>query len=102
VRIPLLSGPADRPLAWWEWLFAPVVYPVAFLAMLVYGVASIPYTLVYPESRFHLYDMGTERQVELMRRYRRLAARVPLWRRVGRALAFPFGRRRTRLYRRRA
>ena len=101
MRIPLLSGPADRPVAWWEWLFAPVVYPAVLVAMLVFGVVSVPFVLLYPESRFHLYDMGTERQVELMHRYRRFASRVPLWRRAGRVLAFPFRRRPTRLYRRR-
>src|SRR5262245_45539779 len=96
-----MLGPADRPIAWWEWLFAPIIYPIVLVAALLYCLVAIPAALLYPDQHFHLEDMGTERQVQLMRRYRRFTARVTLWRRIGRALAFPFRRRPTRLHRRR-
>jgi hypothetical protein len=103
VRVPIIRfGADDRPIAWWEWLFAPIVYPIVLLAMLVVGAALIPVFWFYPELSFYEYDAGTDRQVELMRRYRRLAARVRFWPRVGRALAVPFRRRPTRLWQRRA
>ena len=104
--MPLLrSGPDEPPIEWWEWLFLPVIIAwflvaiAVFPVLVVAGVLSIPFALLYPERRFHQFDVGTERQVELMRRYRQFAARVPLWRRAGRAIAFPFRRRRPRQYR---
>jgi hypothetical protein len=104
VRIPLLRlGRDESPIKWWEWLFAPPLY-VLLLAVLLpvaltYCLVAIPHAIIYPERRFHLYDMGTPRQVELMRRYRLRAGRLRLWRRLGRAVAFPFKRRPPRLFR---
>jgi hypothetical protein len=95
VRLPLIRfGRDDRPIAWWEWLFLPVLMPTVGALLGIAAVLSVPYFVVYPDHHAHEYDFGTERQRELMRRYRRFASRVSFWRRCGRALAFPFRRRR--------
>jgi hypothetical protein len=107
--MPLLrSGRGEPPIKWWEWLFLPFIIAwfiaayALFPLLVVCAVLLSPFALLYPERRFHHYDMGTERQVELMRRYRRFAARVTFWRRAGRALAFPFRRHPRRSFRSRA
>ncbi|QEG29618.1 hypothetical protein GobsT_44160 [Gemmata obscuriglobus] len=100
MRVPLIRfGQDNRPLAWWECFFFPIVMPAVFLLLGAAALASIPYFAVFPDHHAHEYDFGTERQQEVMRRYRQFASRVPVWRRVGRALAFPLRqarRRRTR------
>ena len=102
MRIPLFSGPPGRPIAWWEWLFAPLLWPIAFLILFVLGLLSIPYFAVYPDRHAHEYDFGTDRQQAVMMRYRRFTSRVPLWRRIVRAIIFPLRRRPIRLFLRRA
>jgi hypothetical protein len=48
MRIPLVrSGGDDTPIAWWEWLFAPVLMPVFFLFLLVAAVVSVPLEFLY-------------------------------------------------------
>jgi hypothetical protein len=97
VRIPLIrSGRDNTPIAWWEWLFAPLVWTALLTLLLVLGVPSIPYYTLYPECHAHMLDYGTERQREVMRRYRRFAARVSFWRRCGHVLTSPFRRTRSR------
>jgi hypothetical protein len=101
VRVPLIRfGQDDSPPAWWEWFFLPVVMPAAFAVLGAAALASIPYFAVYPDRHAHEYDFGTDRQREVMRRYRRYASRVSLWRRCGRAAAVPFRRWRSRRPRR--
>jgi hypothetical protein len=90
MRIPLIRSESDRtPLSWWEWLFLPA-YAVWVLVITaagtVFELAVLPYVLLYPERRAYDLDFGTERQRELMVRFRRRAARVPVWRRLGRVL----------------
>lgn len=41
--IPLIrSGNDETPLAWWEWLFAPVVMPLIFVTLLILAVVALP------------------------------------------------------------
>ena len=90
MRIPLIRSESDRtPLSWWEWLFLPayaVWVLVIMAAGLAFELAVLPYVLLYPERRAYDLDFGTERQRELMFRFRRRAARVSVWRRLGRVL----------------
>jgi hypothetical protein len=39
-------GADDRPLAWWECFFAPLMVPLFFVALLVLAVASVPVEFV--------------------------------------------------------
>ena len=97
LRVPLIRfGGDDSPIAWWEWLFAPLVWVITIPLLFLAGVLSIPYSVVYPDHHAHEYDFGTERQQAVVRRYRRLTSRVSFWRRCGRVVAFPFRRRRSR------
>lgn len=97
MRVPLIRfGDDDRPNAWWEWFFFPVVVPVLFVLLSALALASIPYFAVFPDRHPHEYDFGTERQQEVMRRYRRYTSRVSVWRRCGRLVALPFRGRRSR------
>lgn len=94
MRIPLVRfGSDDRPIAWWEWLFVPVVTPVGLTVLGILALLSIPYFTLYPDRHATDYDFGTPRQRAVMGRYRRLTARVSLRRRLGRVLAYPFSRR---------
>ncbi len=93
MRIPLIrSGHDTTPIAWWGWFFAPLVWTILITLLFVLAGVSIPYFMLYPERHAHELDFGTERQREVMRRYRRFTARVSLWRRCGRVLASPFRR----------
>lgn len=48
MRIPLTrAGGDETPIAWWEWLFAPIMMPLFFVFLLVMAVVSIPVELVY-------------------------------------------------------
>jgi hypothetical protein len=90
MRIPLIRSAGDRtPLSWWEWAFLPAHAAwilVVMAAGLAFEMAILPYVLLYPERRAYELDFGTERQRELMSRFRRRAARVSAWRRLGRVL----------------
>jgi hypothetical protein len=90
MRIPLVRSEGDRtPISWWEWLFLPtwaVWVSIVVAAGLAFELAVLPYVLLYPERRAYDLDFGTERQQELMVRFRRRAARVSVWRRLGRVL----------------
>jgi hypothetical protein len=47
MRFPLLRRGNDRsPVAWWEWLFAPLVYPMIFLLFLLAAILAIPFAIV--------------------------------------------------------
>lgn len=93
MRIPLIrSGRDNTPIAWWEWLFAPLVWTILLTLLFVLAGLSIPYFMLYPERHAHELDFGTPRQQETMRRYRRFAAQVSFWRRCGRVLTSPFRR----------
>jgi hypothetical protein len=99
VRLPLIrKGNDGPPIAWWEWLFYPLLVVVVFVVMCVVCCVAPVYFTVYPERHAHEYDFGTEREQEVMRRYRRFASRVSFWRRCGRAVTFPFRRRRPHLH----
>jgi hypothetical protein len=89
-------GGDNSPTAWWEWLFAPLVWAIVIPLLFMAAGLSIPYFMVYPDRHAHQYDFGTERQREVMWRYRRLTSRVSFWRRCVRVLAFPFRRKPSR------
>src|SRR5262249_52822044 len=101
MRIPLVGGDT-RPIAWWEGLFAPVLWAIMLPLLFIAAPVSVLYCLVYPDHRAHLYDFGTLQQQEVMRRYRRFGSWVSFWRRCGRVIAFPFQRRRSWSNRRRS
>lgn len=97
MRLPLVRfGEDDRPCSWWEWFFLPVVMTAVAVVLGGAALVAIPFFAVYPELHMHEYDLGTERQQEAIRRFRRYASRVSFWRRCGRVLAFPFRRKRAR------
>ena len=83
----------ERPTAWWEWLFAPLVWAVTIPMLFIAAGLSIPYFMVYPDRHATDYDFGTVRQQAIIQRYRRLTSRVSFWRRCRRVIAFPFRRR---------
>jgi hypothetical protein len=90
MRMPLKRSWVDEtPIAWWEWLFTPLVVA----ALLLYCLAMSVYFILYPERHAHEWDAGTERQREFMSRFRRRAARLPSWRRLGRVLTLHWCRR---------
>ena len=48
MRIPLIRSGGDETLiAWWEWLFAPIMMPLFFSILLVMAAASVPVMFVY-------------------------------------------------------
>ena len=48
MRMPLVRrGDDDTPIAWWEWLFVPLLTPLFFVLLLVAAVVSIPVEFVY-------------------------------------------------------
>lgn len=48
MRIPLVrSGSDETPIAWWEWLFAPILMPLFFIFLLVMAIVSVPVEFVY-------------------------------------------------------
>jgi hypothetical protein len=90
MRVPLTRSRGDEtPIAWWEWLFTPVVVAAILLGCL----AMIPYYVLYPEREAFEWDAGTERQREIMTRLRRRAARLSIWKRLGRVLTLHWCRR---------
>jgi hypothetical protein len=91
MRLPLCRFNGDQtPVAWWEWIFAPIVMLFLIPLLLLGAILSIPYYTLYPERHAHEYDLGTGRQRELMRRYRSRAARVTLPQRIGWAFLSPY------------
>lgn len=59
MRIPLVrSGGDDTPTAWWEWLFAPVMWPLFIVGLLVLAglsILALPFLLLalwWRERRF--------------------------------------------------
>jgi hypothetical protein len=90
----LIRSIADEsPIAWWEWLFAPLVWAISIPLLFVAAGLSIPYFMVYPDRHAHVYDFGTKRERELMSRYRRFTSRISVWRRLSRVLTCYCGRR---------
>ena len=77
MRFPLAKSRGDtRPIADWEWLFAPVVVPFFLLALLVLGVVLTPYWWLYPERHMQLADgpdapSEQKRELAAYREYRR-------------------------------
>ena len=48
MRIPLARfGSDETPIAWWEWLFAPIMIPLFFVFLLVAALVSVPLEFVY-------------------------------------------------------
>ncbi len=48
MRVPLVRfGDDERPFAWWELLFIPVMLPLIFISLLVLAVLSVPAEVVY-------------------------------------------------------
>lgn len=46
--IPLVRSRGDEsPIAWWEWLFAPIIMPMFFIFLSVMAVVSVPVEFVY-------------------------------------------------------
>ncbi|HKB41650.1 MAG TPA: hypothetical protein VKD72_34820 [Gemmataceae bacterium] len=46
MRFPLVrSGDNDSPIAWWEWLFAPLLMPLFLVLLLLMVVVSVPIEL---------------------------------------------------------
>ena len=53
MRFPLIrAGDDDTPWAWWEWLLAPIIWPVLLILMVVVAAVSIPVEIVY---RFRMW-----------------------------------------------
>jgi hypothetical protein len=47
MRFPILRrGNDESPIAWWEWLFAPLLYPATMLLFLLAGILAIPFAIV--------------------------------------------------------
>jgi hypothetical protein len=47
MRLPLVrSGDDETPIAWWEWLSAPIMMPLFVLVLLIMAVVSIPVEFV--------------------------------------------------------
>lgn len=89
MRIPIIRfGSDETPIAWWEWLFAPLVYAALLAMALPVAAVSIALAVLYPERHYNKLDRGTPREQELVRRYRRFASQVSVWRRAWRALTF--------------
>ena len=92
-----MSPPAPHPYEpWWYIVIVILLTPVTLPLLLLLAALSIPYFMIYPDRHATTYDGGIESQQETIRRYRRFAARVSFWRRVGRVLAFPFRSQRSR------
>jgi hypothetical protein len=48
MRIPLYrSGGDETPIAWWEWLFVPIMTPLGIVFLLVAAVVSVPVEFVW-------------------------------------------------------
>jgi hypothetical protein len=48
MRMPLVRrGDDNTPIAWWEWLFAPILMPLFLVWMVLLAVLSFPVGLVY-------------------------------------------------------
>jgi hypothetical protein len=48
VRLPLIRfGNDETPIAWWEWLFVPLMVPLFFVGLLCMSVVSVPVELAY-------------------------------------------------------
>lgn len=88
--MPFLLRTSDdhTPFAWYEWVFAPLLWVGVPLLLLVLCVVAPPFMLLYPEHVRRVHEDGPPREQELMRRYRRYASRVSFWRRLWRVLTF--------------
>jgi hypothetical protein len=55
MRIPLVrSGDDHTPPAWWEWLFAPVIWPVFWVALVglaVLSILALPFLMISLQMR---------------------------------------------------
>ncbi len=61
MRFPLVrTGSDESPIAWWEWLFAPVILPLFFIFLSVMAVVSVPLEFVY-----RLRQQSEEKQLRL-------------------------------------
>jgi hypothetical protein len=80
---PTMSYPTAR----WQWppYLVSVAIWLAWVAVL--GLLSVPYLAMYPEHGPHRYDHGSERQREVIRRYRQRLSRTPTYVRVWRGTA---------------
>ena len=60
MRLPLVrSGTDGPPIAWWEWLFAPLMMLLTLLLLPFLMCVGVVYFTLYPERHVHVYDVGT-------------------------------------------
>lgn len=87
MRIPLVrSGGDDTPIAWWEWLFSPLMIMFVFFVGGVLALISIPYFALYPERHAHEWDFDDNATHQrLLARWRARYARLTLGGRVRRS-----------------
>jgi hypothetical protein len=84
MRIPIVRGCGnDSPIAWWEWLFAPIVYPLFIVWIVLMAIISVPYFWLYPENHMNCIDLdGTDEEMRQLADYRAYRARIGLLRRL--------------------
>lgn len=81
MRIPLVRLKGDqRPIRRWEWLFAPLYYPIILLILIF---VILPYLWLYPERHAHVIDVeGTDEEKRKLSAFREHRRRVGIGRRL--------------------
>ncbi len=84
-----------RSLHLWEFFLLILVF-LTCLILIVFVCAIVivlgpPYWVLYPDMRFHTYSSGSQRERQILERYRRLGVRMSLWRRMAKLVLNPFG-----------
>ncbi len=85
MRLPLARFRGDkRPIADWEWMFAPIMVPLFLLFLLGLLVVSTPYWWLYPERHMQVADdpdapPDLKRELAAYREHRR---RIRIFRRL--------------------
>ena len=85
MRFPLARFRGDkRPIADWEWVFAPIAVPLFLLFLLALFLVSTPYWWLYPERHMHLSDApdAPPEQKRKLTAYREYRRRVGIARRL--------------------
>jgi hypothetical protein len=84
MRAPFVRFGTDySPTAWWEWFFAPIVWPLFIVLLFVAAGLSIPYFWLYPERHAHQFDFeGSPEEQRQLREYRNHRRRISIWRRL--------------------
>src|SRR4051794_13118809 len=84
MRIPLVrSGGDETPIAWWEWLFTPVVVMLVFVVGGALAIVSIPYFWLYPDRHMHQWN-GDPAHTRSLENWRSSYARLTFFGRVRR------------------